>query len=135
MVKIAIAVSSFNPEITEGLLSSAKDYLTQMKVEYQVYQVPGAFELPLLAYALTSHFDGVIALGCVIKGETRHFEIISDTCAQGLMKVGLKTGKPISFGVLTTYTEEQARARLDKGKEAAEGCLLSILTLQKLHSY
>jgi len=81
-----------------------------------------------------SGFDGVICLGCVIKGDTAHFEYISEATAHGLMQAGLETGKPITFGILTTYTDEQAilRSRKDehnKGREAAAACLEALHTI------
>tara|TARA_R110002020_G_scaffold10801_2_gene40997 strand:- start:240 stop:683 length:444 start_codon:yes stop_codon:yes gene_type:complete len=130
--RLALVVSQFNPEVTHGLRDGALAYLSENGVAIapdDIYSAPGAFEIPLIARRLAqSGFDGVICLGCVIKGETAHFEYISDAAAHGLMQVGLETGKPITFGILTTYTDEQAivRSRKDehnKGREAAAACL------------
>jgi len=130
--RLALVVSQFNPEVTHGLRDGALAYLSENGVSVapdSIYLAPGAFEIPLIAKRLAqSGFDGVICLGCVIKGDTAHFEYISDATAHGLMQVGLETGKPITFGILTTYTDEQAilRSRKDehnKGREAAAACL------------
>jgi 6,7-dimethyl-8-ribityllumazine synthase len=137
--RLALVVSQFNPEVTHGLRDGALAYLSENGVSIapdHVYSAPGAFEIPLIAKRLAqSGFDGVICLGCVIKGDTAHFEYISEATAHGLMQVGLETGKPITFGILTTYTDEQAilRSRRDehnKGREAAAACLEALDTLR-----
>jgi 6,7-dimethyl-8-ribityllumazine synthase len=122
-------VSRFNPDITEGLLRGARAALVEASVpesDITVVRVPGAFEVPLTArqLALTRRFDAVIALGCVIKGDTMHFEYIADATSQGLMQAGLATGVPVAFGVLTTLSDAQALERSadgpgNKGREAA----------------
>jgi 6,7-dimethyl-8-ribityllumazine synthase len=83
--------------------------------------VPGAFELPLAAMALakTRRYSCVIALGCVIRGETPHFDFVASEAASGLQLAGIETGVPVSFGVLTCETVEQAEARIDRGASAA----------------
>lgn len=137
--QIAIIKSQFNPEICEGLLQGARATL-EMKAESKIFEAPGAFELPILAQelALTGKFDGIIAIGAVIQGDTAHFEHISTATAQGLMQVGLQTRVPVAFGVLTTYTEEQALLRShpaspdNKGREAASAVLQTIETLRGL---
>ena len=90
-----------------------------------VIPVPGAFELPLAAMALakTRRYSCIVALGAVVRGETPHFEYVAGEAASGLQLAGLETGVPVSFGVLTTDTEEQARERLDKGAEAVRTAL------------
>jgi 6,7-dimethyl-8-ribityllumazine synthase len=90
-----------------------------------VIPVPGAFELPLAAMALakTRRYSCIVALGAIIRGETPHFEFVASEAASGLQLAGLETGVPVAFGVLTTETEEQARARLDKGAEAVRTAL------------
>ena len=100
---------------------------------------PGAFELPLIAQSLarTGRYAGIICLGCVIKGDTAHFEFISLGAATGLMQAALATGVPIAFGVLTTYTEAQAvnRSRDDahnKGREAAAACVETLAVLETI---
>jgi 6,7-dimethyl-8-ribityllumazine synthase len=141
-VRIAVAVSAFNPEVTDGLLDGARAYLAEQGIaltEEDVVGAPGAFELPLIAQALarTGRYDGVVCLGCVIKGDTAHFEFISLGASQGLMSASLASEVPIAFGVLTTYDEAQAQARsrrdeANKGREAAAACLETIHVLRRI---
>lgn len=140
--RIALVVSSFNEEVTGGLAQGARDVLREHGIqEWKEYRAPGAFELPLLAKTLarSGTVDGVICLGCVIKGDTAHFEFISLGTAVGIQQASLETGVPISFGVLTTYTDEQAviRSRGDshnKGREAANATLESIRLIREIKS-
>ena len=127
--RFAIVVSRFNEEITSGLLSGARSTLLEAGVhedDVTLVHVPGAFEIPVTALRLaqTSRFDAVICLGCLIKGDTMHFEYIADAASHGIMHASLTTGVPVAFGVLTTMTDEQAFARSapgdgNKGREAA----------------
>lgn len=127
--RFAIVVSRFNAEITEGLLQGACSALADAGVESEdvtVVRVPGAFEIPLAARRLakTGRFDAVVCLGCLIKGETMHFEYIASAVSQGIMDAGADTGVPVTFGVLTALTDEQAASRAsrgidNKGREAA----------------
>jgi 6,7-dimethyl-8-ribityllumazine synthase len=127
--RFAIVVSRFNEEITEGLLTGARGALESSQVgadDITVVRVPGAFEIPVAARRLaeTGRFDAIICLGCVIKGETMHFEYIASAVSQGIMDAGTATGIPVTFGVLTTLTDEQAAVRAaagseNKGREAA----------------
>lgn len=138
-LRIAIVVSRFNVDVTNGLLSGARASLVDNGInlsDRDIYSAPGAFEIPLIAQTLarTGKFDGVICLGCVIKGDTAHFEYISQAASTGLMAASLATGVPLTFGILTTYTDEQAivRSRDDahnKGREATLACLEAIHTL------
>lgn len=141
MPRLALVVSQFNTEVTHGLRDGALDYLAQSGVTVapeSIFSAPGAFEIPLIAKRLAEKgYDGVICLGCVIKGDTAHFEYISEAAAHGLMQAGLDTGKPITFGILTTYTDEQAflRSRNDehnKGREAAAACLAALRTIDTI---
>jgi 6,7-dimethyl-8-ribityllumazine synthase len=125
---IGVVVSRFNGEIVNRLLASALAELEQAGVAKEsitVMAVPGAFELPLGAMALakTRRYSCIVALGCVIRGETAHFEYISGEAASGLQLAALETGVPVSFGVLTVDTVEQAEARIDKGGEAVRTAL------------
>jgi 6,7-dimethyl-8-ribityllumazine synthase len=127
--RFALVVSRFNQEITEGLLQGARQALAEAsvrEVDITVMHVPGAFEIPVTALraAETGHFDAVICIGCVIKGETMHFEYIAGTVCQAIADAASATGVPIALGVLTALTEEQAVARAaagpdNKGREAA----------------
>ena len=128
-MKIAIVVSRFNGEITSGLLAGARAALGEAGVreaDVAVFHVPGAFEIPLAAQraAQSGAYDAVVCLGCLVKGDTMHFEYIADAASHGIMRVGLDTGVPVAFGVLTTLTEAQAEERAapgpaNKGREAA----------------
>jgi 6,7-dimethyl-8-ribityllumazine synthase len=130
---VGIVISRFNGEITNLLLDGAMAVLDEAGVErerVEVMPVPGAFELPLGAMALakTRRFACVVALGCVIRGETPHFDFICSEAASGLQLAGLETGVPVAFGVLTCETREQATARAggdrgNKGTEAARSAL------------
>ncbi len=125
---VGIVVSRFNGEISNRLLESALDALVAAGVPEEritVMPVPGAFELPIGAMALakTRRYSCVIALGCVVRGETAHFEYVAGEAASGLQLAGLETGVPVAFGVLTVDTTEQAEARADKGADAARAAL------------
>jgi len=141
--RIALIVSQFNPEVTHGLRDGALACLAEHGIalsDHDIYSAPGAFEMPLLAKALAlAGYSGVVCLGCVIKGDTAHFEYISAAASQGLMLAGLETGKPVTFGIVTTYTEEQAlqRSRPDqhnKGREAALACLQALEALDAVRT-
>jgi 6,7-dimethyl-8-ribityllumazine synthase len=125
---VAIVVSRFNGEITNRMLASALEELDASGVAKEavtVMPVPGAFELPLAAMALakTRRFSCVITLGCVIRGETPHFEYVAGEAASGVQLAAIETGVPVAFGVLTTENVEQAVARIDKGAEAVRTAL------------
>jgi 6,7-dimethyl-8-ribityllumazine synthase len=125
---VGIVVARFNGGLTSELLTRALDELERAGVGREavtVIPVPGAFELPLAAMALakTRRYSCIVALGAVVRGETPHFEFVASEAASGLQLAGLETGVPVSFGVLTTDTEEQARERVDKGAEAVRTAL------------
>src|SRR6266851_3930107 len=125
---VAVVVARFNGEITTKLLASALEELERTGADRSaitVVPVPGAFELPLaaMAFAKTRRYACVVALGCVIRGETAHFEYVAGEAASGLQLAALETGVPVAFGVLTTDTAEQAEARVDKGAEAVRTAL------------
>jgi 6,7-dimethyl-8-ribityllumazine synthase len=125
---VAIVAARFNGEITTRLLDSALDELDSIGVAREsitVMPVPGAFELPLAAMALakTRRYACVVALGCVVRGETPHFEYIASEAASGLQLAALETGVPVAFGVLTVESVEQAEARVGKGAEAVRTAL------------
>jgi 6,7-dimethyl-8-ribityllumazine synthase len=140
--RFAIVVSRFNPEITEGLLQGARRTLAEAGVAddgITLVRVPGAFEIPLAAMRLaeTEQFDAVIGIGCLIKGDTMHFEYIAQAASTGIMEASLATGVPIAFGVLTTLTDEQAAARAadndeNKGREAALAAIEMATLLRRL---
>jgi 6,7-dimethyl-8-ribityllumazine synthase len=127
----AVAISRFYEDLAERLLSGARAAFAQAgDVEVEVFDVPGAFELPLAAsYAARSgRFSGVACLGAVIRGETDHYDFVCAQAASGIMRVQLDTGVPCAFGVLTCRTMEQALARAggekrDQGRHAVEAVL------------
>jgi 6,7-dimethyl-8-ribityllumazine synthase len=126
-LNFAILVARFNGAITEKLLAGAREAFTKSGAKsQQVFYVPGAFELPFAAKKLASRggFDAIVALGAVIRGDTPHFDYVAGGAARGLQQVGLETGVPVIFGVLTTDNWEQAEARAggaagNKGFDAA----------------
>ena len=131
--RFAIVVSSFNKEITDGLLRGACAVLSEAGVtdaDVTIVRVPGAFEIPLAArhLSMTDRFDAIVCLGCLIKGDTMHFEYLAEAVSQGLARVALDSGVPVAFGVLTTLTDVQAleRARpgdANKGAEVARAAI------------
>jgi len=131
--RFAIVVSHFNEEITDGLLNGACQALTDASVrdeDVTILRVPGAFDVPVAALraAETGRFDAVICLGAVIKGETMHFEYIAGATSQAMAAAAAATGVPITLGVLTTLTEDQAKERAaegpgNKGGEAARAAV------------
>jgi 6,7-dimethyl-8-ribityllumazine synthase len=131
--KIGIVVSQWNSDITNALLEGARDTLLKAGVSedhIEILYVPGSFELPWGARQMMKpgKRDAVICLGCIIQGETRHDEYIASAVANGIMQLGLMSGIPVIFGVLTTNTEEQAKERAggkhgNKGAEAAAAAL------------
>jgi 6,7-dimethyl-8-ribityllumazine synthase len=125
---VAVVVSRFNGEITNRLLESALGALEEAGVTREavlVMPVPGAFELPIAAMALakTRRYSCVVALGCVIRGETPHFDFVAGEAASGLQLAGIETGVPVSLGLLTCDTAEQAEARVERGAWAARTAL------------
>ena len=140
--RFGIVVSRFNPEVTEGLLRGARAALADAGVadtDISIARVPGAFEIPLAALKLaqSKRIDAVIALGCLIKGDTMHFEYIAAAAAHGIMDVTTATGVPVAFGVLTTLTDEQAIERSkdnpdNKGREAALAAIEMATLLRRL---
>ncbi len=136
--RIALVVSQFNPEITAELEANSLSALKKAGVASKlisVTRVPGAFEIPWACQKVIHERKphAVIALGCIIRGETPHFDFIASACADGIMEISLKHGVPVVFGVLTTNSTAQARARLGKGREAAQTALqlLSVMSFPR----
>jgi 6,7-dimethyl-8-ribityllumazine synthase len=140
--RMAVVTSRFNEEVTGGLKAGALKYLAEQAISVdasQIFAAPGAFELPIIAQALakSGKYDGIVCLGCVTKNETAHFEFVSLGTTIGLMQASLNTGVPIAFGVLTTYTREQAKARsradaTNKGIEAAAAVVETLEVMAKI---
>jgi len=141
-MRVAVIASRFNDEIVDGLLEGAERGLVEAGVDWStvpVFRVPGAFEIPLAAKkaATSGKFDAVIAIGCLIRGETPHFEYISNQTSLGIGQVALETGVPVTFGVITVNTDEQAAARSkpnkeNKGYEAATAAIEMVRLLREI---
>jgi 6,7-dimethyl-8-ribityllumazine synthase len=140
--RFAVVVSRFNEEITNGLLQGARELFAEASVPDEnvtVIRVPGAFEIPITAQRLgeSGEYDAVVCLGCLIKGDTMHFEYIAEAASHGIAQAAAATGVPMAFGVLTTLTEEQAAERSrsgpgNKGREAAAAALEMATLFRKL---
>jgi 6,7-dimethyl-8-ribityllumazine synthase len=132
-MRVAIVVSRFNDFVTERLLDGARAALTELGIaaaDVEVLHVPGAFEIPMAAQrvAEAGKVDAVVCLGCLTRGATPHFEYIASACANGITAAAAGTGVPMSFGVLTTNSAEEALERAapgpsNKGREAAEAAV------------
>lgn len=138
-LRVGVVVSRYNVDVSKRLLRGALEVLEERgAVDPQVVWVPGALELPLAALTLAESgtVDVIVALGCVINGETAHFQFVASGCAEGIMHVNLDTGVPCSFGVLTTFDRDQALARSgpknNKGAEAAETAIEMANLVRKL---
>lgn len=136
--RYAIIASRWNPRITDALLDGARRAFAEHGVDdaaIDVVRVPGAWEIPAAAAAISGRESvaGIVALGCVVRGETRHYEHVADGCAQGLMQVSVRHGLPVANGVLAVERHEDAAARAggihgNKGEEAAL-CVLEMADL------
>lgn len=132
-LRIAIVVSQFNDFITDRLLEGASAALSEADIDgsaVEILRVPGAFEIPMAAQRIaeTGRVTAVVCLGCLIRGATPHFEYIASACANGIMTAAASTGVPMSFGVLTTNSAEEALERAapgpsNKGREAAQAAM------------
>ena len=118
MKKILIVSAEYYPEISLVLKESTSKKLVDFDIEYFI--VPGVFEIPVVISKYIDKYDGFIALGCVIKGETPHFDLISKSVIDGIMKISIRSKKPIGNGILTCLNKEQSLARAKKGGEAAD---------------
>jgi 6,7-dimethyl-8-ribityllumazine synthase len=140
--RFAVVASRFNLEIVDGLLGGARAAFTEAGVDWDrvaVFRVPGAFEIPLVAkrVAESGKYDAVVAIGCLIRGETPHFEYISNQTSLGIGQVALETGIPVTFGVITVNSDEQAIARSgagegNKGYEAAMAAVEMVKLLREI---
>lgn len=140
--RVAIVVSRYNASVTSALLAGALRAGAARGVERPVViEVPGSFELAIGCWtvARSGRFDGVVALGCLIRGQTRHDRVIAHAVAQGLVEAGLRTGVPVGFGLLTVNSARQAReraggARGNKGADAMDAVLDTIESLRAFGS-
>ena len=141
-LRVAVVAARYNTELVDQLLAGARAAWLEAGGEpdaLRVARVPGAFELPLVAqaFAQAGGCDAVVALGCIIRGDTAHFDFVAGECARGLQQVMLATGVPVAFGVLTTENVAQAQARaapgeLNKGAEALQTALAMARLLREI---
>ena len=116
--KVLIVVSDYYKDISEALIKSAKKYLNK-KISLNIIKVPGVFEIPVIISKNIKKFDGFVAVGCVIKGKTAHFDLISRSVIDAIMNLSINNKKPIGNCILTCFNYKQALDRKNKGKEAA----------------
>ncbi len=117
MKKILIVTSKYYTNVEKGLIKSALSILKR-KYKLKILSVPGVFEIPVMISKNINNYDGFVALGCVIKGKTPHFEFISSATTQGIMNLSISSKKPIGNGILTCLNKKQAIERIKKGAEA-----------------
>ena len=123
-VKIAVVSTNWNEEIIKPMLEDCLSMLDEYNIDNKTFVVPGAYELPFIAQNLCNTYDAIILLGCIIKGETPHFDIIAKSISDQIISLGIELNKPVIFGVLTTNNIEQALERSKtKGKELALSAL------------
>ena len=125
MKKVLIVLADYYGNISSSLLKSAKNNLNNFSLK--VIKVPGVFEIPITISKNIKKYDAFIALGCVIKGKTPHFDFISNASTQAIMNLSVNSKKPIGNGIITCLNKKQAKARGKKGKEAAEA-IISVLS-------
>tara|TARA_Y100001970_G_C14066654_1_gene767057 strand:- start:597 stop:1013 length:417 start_codon:yes stop_codon:yes gene_type:complete len=131
--KILIVVSRYNKLITSGLKKSAISCLSSHNnIQKYIVEAPGAFEIPFIIEKSIKKYDGVIALGCIIKGKTNNFDLISQSVTNALMHLSIKHKKPIGNGIITCFNEKQAHSRRIKGAEAAAAVANSLNGLTPL---
>ena len=132
-VKIAVVSTNWNEEIIKPMLEDCLSTLREYNLEEKSFVVPGAYELPFMAQSLCKNYNAVILLGCIIKGQTPHFEIISQSISDKVLETSLNKNVPIIFGVLTTNDESEAKERAAyKGSEFAMSALSILDTLNKI---
>ena len=125
MKRILIVLADYYEDISSSLLSSAKKNLNNFSLK--IIRVPGVFEIPITISKNIKKYDAFIALGCVIKGETPHFDFISNASTMAIMKLSIESKKPIGNGIITCLNMKQAKARRNKGQEAAKA-IISVLS-------
>jgi 6,7-dimethyl-8-ribityllumazine synthase len=139
--RVAVVAAQWHPKVTDALVAGAVRALDESGVtDYAVIRVPGSFELPVTAlHAAKSGYDAVVALGVVIRGDTPHFEYVCQAATDGLMQVGLTTGVPVGFGLLTCDNDPQALdraglpdSREDKGYESTQAALSTLAAIRNL---
>ena len=122
--KICIVISTYNGGITNKLLSSAKNELKKYGItKTKDYKVPGAFEIPVVIARFAKKYDAFIAIGCIIKGQTANFNLISNAITNAIMHLSINNKKPIGNSIITLFNKNQASKRYNKGKEAANAVI------------
>ena len=116
--KVLIVVSDYYKDISEALLKSTKKFLDK-KTNFKIIKVPGVFEIPVVISRNIKKFDGFVAIGCIVKGKTAHFDLISKSVIDAIMNISIDSAKPVGNCILTCFNYKQALARKNKGKEAA----------------
>ncbi len=116
--KVLIVVSDYYKDIAEALLINTIKFIDK-KIKFNVIKVPGVFEIPVIISKNLKKFDGFVAIGCVIKGKTAHFDLISKSVIDAIMNISIDSKKPVGNCILTCFNYKQALARKNKGKEAA----------------
>ena len=134
-MRLGIVASRFNEEICGKLLEGARAEAQKLKAECTVVNVPGALEIPLALQwmAQSGRFDALVAIGAVIRGDTYHFDVVANESARGVMDVMLEFGVPVANGILTTDTEKQAQARVEKGAEAVRVAIEMVRLKAQIH--
>jgi len=128
--KICIVISTYNSDITEKLYLNAKEELEKFSLKkIDIVKVPGSFEIPVVISKLAKKYDGFIAIGCVIKGETANFNLISKAITNGIMEISISQKKPIGNAIITSFNRAQALKRFNRGKEAAQA-ILEVLNIK-----
>ena len=123
-VKICIVMSVYNHDVTNEIRLSAKKELNKFGIKkVKDIEVPGAFEIPVTIARLAKKYDGFIAIGCIIKGETTNFDLISNAITNGIMQISVNEKKPIGNAILTCFNKNQAKDRFDRGAEAAKAII------------
>ena len=139
--RVAVVAAQWHPKVTDALVAGAVRALDESGVtDYSVIRVPGSFELPVTAlHAAKAGYDAVVALGVVIRGDTPHFEYVCQAATNGLMEVGMSTGVPVGFGLLTCDNDPQALdraglpdSREDKGYESTQAALVTLAAIKNL---
>ena len=123
--KVLIVVSDYYKDISEALLKSTKKFLNK-RTDLKIIKVPGVFEIPVIISRNIKKFDGFIAIGCVIKGKTAHFDLISKSVIDAIMNLSIDSKKPVGNGIITCLNMAQARDRRGKGAEAAEAVISAL---------
>ncbi|GAB2608452.1 6,7-dimethyl-8-ribityllumazine synthase [Kribbella endophytica] len=139
--RVAVVAAQWHPKVTDALVAGAVRALDESGVtDYSIIRVPGSFELPVTAlHAAKAGYDAVVALGVVIRGDTPHFEYVCQAATNGLMEVGMSTGVPVGFGLLTCDNDPQALdraglpdSREDKGYESTQAALVTLAAIKSL---